>query len=158
MARFVNIDRETPMLLPCDIREWIPDNHIVHFILEAVGMVVLNSFKINHKGTGSEQYHPHMMLALLIYCYATGRFSSRIIEEATYSDVAVRYICGGSGHPDHDTICVFRGNNDTAFKEVFLKVLMYAQELWHFKKVGSISIDGTQANIQLSVISVQKKW
>ena len=54
-------------------------------------MVGLNSFKINHKGTGSEQYPRHMMLALLIYCYATGRFSSRIIEEATYSDVAVRY-------------------------------------------------------------------
>ena len=81
MAKFVNIDRESPMLLPYDIRDWVPNDHIVHFILEAVDMVGLNSFKINHKGTGSKQYPPQMMLALLIYCYASGRFSSRIIEE-----------------------------------------------------------------------------
>ena len=150
MAKFVNIDRESPMLLPYDIRDWVPNDHIVHFILDAVDMVGLNSFKINHNGTGSKQYPPHMMLALLIYCYATGRFSSRIIEEATYSDVSVRYICGGNEHPDHDTICTFRRNNDTAFKEVFLKVLMYAQELGHFKKVGGISVDGTKIKANAS--------
>ena len=59
MAKFVNIDRDSPMLLPYDIRDWISDDHIVHFILEAVGMVGLNSFKINHKGTGSKQYPPN---------------------------------------------------------------------------------------------------
>ncbi len=77
-------------------------------------------------------------------------FRQEYIEEATYSDVSVRYICGGSEHPDHDTICTFRGNNNTAFKEVFLKVLMYAQELGHFKKVGGISIDGTKIKANAS--------
>ena len=63
MAKFVNIDRESPLLLPYDLKDWIPGNHIVHFILEAVEMVSLNSFRINHKGSGSAQYPPHMMLA-----------------------------------------------------------------------------------------------
>ena len=144
MSRFVSVDRDSPLLLPYDLREWIPSDHIVHFILEAVELVDISSFRINHRGTGSEQYPPHMMLSLLIYSYATGRFSSRIIEEATYSDVSVRYICGGSHHPDHDTICAFRRNNMAAFKEAFVKVLMLAKELGHFKKVGSISIDGSK--------------
>jgi len=144
MARFVSIDRDSPLLLPYDLRDWIPSDHIVHFILEAVELVNISSFQINHKGSGSEQYPPHMMLSLLIYCYATGRFSSRVIEQGTYSDIAVRYICGGNIHPDHDTICTFRRKNMTAFKEAFIKVLMLAQELGHFKKVGSISIDGSK--------------
>jgi len=150
MAKFVNIDRESPLLLPYDLKDWIPNNHIVHFILDAVEMVNLRSFRINHNGSGSAQYPPHMMLALLIYSYATGRFSSREIESASYSDIAVRYICGGNEHPDHDTICTFRRNNLEAFKESFLKVLMLAQELGHFKKVGGISVDGTKIKASAS--------
>ncbi len=56
------------MFLPCDLRDWIPDGHIVHFILEAVEQMPLAHFHVNHRGTGSEQYPPAMMLALLIYC------------------------------------------------------------------------------------------
>jgi len=144
MSKFVSIDRDSPLLLPYDLRDWIPSDHIVHFILEAVELVNISSFQVNHKGSGSEQYPPHMMLSLLIYNYATGRFSSRVIEQATYSDIAVRYICGGNIHPDHDTICTFRRKNMTAFKEAFVKVLMLAQELGHFKKVGTVSVDGSK--------------
>src|SRR5437867_11634366 len=89
-ARFVNLDRQTPMFLPCDLRDWVPLDHIVHFILDAVEQIATENFHINHKGTGSEQYPPVMMLALLIYCYAIGRFGYRTIEAATDSDVAVR--------------------------------------------------------------------
>ena len=124
------------MILPPDIREWIPENHMVHFIIEAVEQINLNGFKINVRGSGSEQYSPSMMLVLLIYCYATGRFSSRQIEAATYSDVIVRYICGGDLHPDHDTICTFRRDNDALFSECFVKVLSLASELGCLKKVG----------------------
>ncbi|GHU07638.1 hypothetical protein FACS1894151_02260 [Spirochaetia bacterium] len=66
--RLVTIDRETPMLFPVDMREWLPDNHLVHFIVDAVEMLELSHFKINVRGSGSEQYPPEMMLALLIYC------------------------------------------------------------------------------------------
>jgi len=149
-AKFVNIDRDTPMIFPPDLRDWLPENSMVHFIVDAVEMLDLKDFTINHRGSGSEQYPPSMMLALLIYCYATGRFSSRLIEQATYYDIAVRYICGGDKHPDHDTICSFRLKNRKAFKEAFVKVLMMAVELGHLKKIGGVSIDGTKINANAS--------
>jgi len=149
-AKFVNIDRDTPMIFPPDLRDWLPENSMVHFIVDAVEMLDLKDFSINHRGSGSEQYPPSMMLALLIYCYATGRFSSRLIEQATYYDIAVRYICGGDKHPDHDTICSFRLKNRKAFKEAFVKVLMMAVELGHLKKIGGVSIDGTKINANAS--------
>ena len=145
-ARLVNIDRQTPMFLPCDLREWVPEGHIVHFILEAVEQISPTHYHVNHRGTGSEQYPPTMMLALLIYCYVTGRFGSRTIEAATYSDVAVRYLCGNY-HPDHDSICAFRVANQAAFRAAFVTVLQMAQQL-RLTRVGAVSVDGTkiQAN------------
>jgi transposase len=122
---------------------------MVHFILEAIERLDLNCFQINWRGSGSEQYPPSTMLALLVYCYATGRFSSRRIEEATYSDVIVRYICANR-HPDHDTICTFRRKNGELFKEMFVKVLAMAAELGALKKVGSISVDGTKLHANAS--------
>ncbi len=145
-ARFVNLDRQTPMFLPCDLREWVPDGHIVHFILDAVDQIPTNHFRVNDRGTGSEQYPPAMMLALLIYCYATGRFGSRTIQAATYSDVAVRYLCANL-HPDHSSICEFRVVNGPAFSAAFVRVLQLAQQL-RVSRVGTVSVDGTkiQAN------------
>jgi transposase len=145
-ARFVNLDRQTPMLLPCDLRDWVPADHIVHFILDAVEELPLSHFHVNHRGTGSEQYPPSMMLALLIYSYATGRFGSRTIEAATYSDVAVRYLCANT-HPDHDSICAFRTANEAAFRAAFVSVLQLAHHL-RLTQVGTVSVDGTkiQAN------------
>jgi transposase len=145
-ARFIDLDRQTPMFLPCDLREWVPDDHLVHFIVDAVEQLPLTHFHVNHRGSGSEQYPPAMMLALLIYCYATGRFGSRTIEAATYSDVAVRYICANT-HPDHDSICTFRTNNESAFSAAFVRVLQLAREL-RLAKLGAVSVDGTkiQAN------------
>ena len=114
-ARFINLDRQTPMFLPCDLREWVPEDHIVHFILDAVEPIPTAHFKINGRGTGNPQYPPTLMLALLIYCYATGRFGSRTIEAATHSDVAVRYLCANL-HPDHSSICEFRVAHAAAFR------------------------------------------
>lgn len=149
-AKFVMVDRETPMLLPPDLREWIPENSMVHFVIEAVETLDIQNFVINERGTGSCQYPPSMMLALLIYCYATGRCSSRVIEQATWYDVAVRYICGGDKHPDHDTICTFRTKNRSAFKEAFIKVLLLAQELGHLKTIGGVAVDGTKIKANAS--------
>ena len=109
-ARFVSVDRDTPMLLPPDLREWVPEDDLVHFVIEAVDRLPLESFRVNHRGTGAKQFPPHMMLALLIYSYANGLFSSRKIERATHRDVAIRYLTAGT-HPDHDTICKFRREN-----------------------------------------------
>jgi transposase len=72
--RFVNIDRETPMLFPVDMRDWLPEDHLVHFAIEAIEQIGVAGFKANRRGSGSEQYPPEMMLALLVYSYVTGRF------------------------------------------------------------------------------------
>lgn len=145
-ARFVDLDRQTPMFLPCDLREWVPAGHIMHVILEAVEQIPTAHFRVNARGSGSAQYPPSMMLALLIYSYATGRFGSRTIEAATHSDVAVRYLCANH-HPDHSSICEFRTANEQAFQAAFVTVLQMAQHL-RLTKVGTISLDGTklQAN------------
>lgn len=97
-ARFVTVNRNTPMLLPPDLRDWIGEDDLVHFVIEAVERLPLEAFKVNHRGTGSAQMPPHVMLALLIYCYTNGIFSSRKIERATYRDVGVRYLTGDT-HP-----------------------------------------------------------
>ncbi len=76
-TRFVSVDRDQPLLLPPDLRDWIPQNDLVHFVIQAVEGMNLRSLKVNVKGSGSAQYPPHMMLSLLIYCYASGIFSSR---------------------------------------------------------------------------------
>jgi hypothetical protein len=76
----------------------VPEDDLAHFVIEAVERVSISSFKVNHHGAGKAQYHPRMMLALLIYCHANGIFSSRRIERATHRDVAVRCIAAALGH------------------------------------------------------------
>lgn len=148
MARFVQRDPSQPLLLPVDLREWVPEDDMVHFVLEAVERVPLERFKYNARGSGSEQYHPRMMLALLIYCYANGIFGSRRIERATYRDLAVRYLCADA-HPDHDTLCKFRRENFEAVSEAFLEILLLAREL-KLLKVGTVSVDGTKVDANAS--------
>ncbi len=93
-ARFVNIDYDTPLILPPHLRDWVPAGQLAHFILDAVEEMDLRQIKVNDRGTGSEQDPSRMLLALLLYCYATGLFSSRRIEQATQDRVPVRLICG----------------------------------------------------------------
>ena len=143
-ARFITVDYDTPLILPPNLRDWVPADHLAHFILDAVEEMDLRRIKVNERGTGSEQYPPRMLLALLLYCYATGLFSSRRIEQATYDSVPVRMICGDT-HPDHDTICTFRRENKALLQEAFVRVLEMAQAL-KFLQVGQITVavDGTK--------------
>jgi transposase len=143
-ARFVNIDRDTPLLLPPNLRDWVPANHLCLFIVDAVEELNLHQVKVNERGTGSEQYPPRLLLSLLIYSYATGVFGSRRIEQSTYESVPVRVLCADT-HPDHDTICTFRRENKELVREAFVKVLEMAQNL-KFLKVGQITVavDGTK--------------
>ena len=147
-TRFIPIDHNQPLLLAPDLRDWIPDDDLVHFVIEAVNGLDLNVFKVNVKGSGSAQYPPHVMLALLIYCYANGIFSSRRIERATYRDIAVHYLTGDT-HPDHDTIAKFRRENFDAVAACFVHVLELAQEM-RLLKVGTVSIDGTKIKANAS--------
>lgn len=130
------------------MREWVPQDDLVHFVLEAVSGLDLSTFHVNWRGCGSEQYPPTMMLGLLIYCYANGIFSSRRIERATYRDIGVRYLTADT-HPDHDTICTFRRNNFEAIHTCFVRVLELAREL-KLLKVGTVSVDGTKVRANAS--------
>ena len=143
-ARFVTIDYDTPLILPPNLRDWVPAGHLAHFILDAVEEMDLRQVRVNERGTGSEQYPPRMLLALLLYCYATGVFSSRRIEQATFDSVPVRLISGDT-HPDHHTICTFRRENPALLAEAFVRVLELAQAL-KFLQVGQITVavDGTK--------------
>jgi len=143
-ARFVQIDRETPLLPPPNLRDWVPANHLSHFIVDVVEELSLHQVRVNKRGTGSEQYPPRMLLSLLIYSYATGTFGSRRIEQSSFDNVAVRMICGDT-HPDHDTLCAFRRENKALLSETFVKVLELAKEL-KFVRAGEITVavDGSK--------------
>jgi transposase len=144
----VNVDRETPMLLPADLREWVPADDLVHFVISAVETMKLPALSVNQRGSGSRQYPPRMMLGLVIYCYANGQMSSRRIQRATDRDLAVRYLTGDT-HPDHDSICAFRRENSEAVKQVFLELLHLAREMG-LLKVGTVSVDGTHIKANAS--------
>ena len=143
-TRFVSIDRDTPLLLPPNLRDWVPGDHLVHFILDAVEALDLRQVRVNTRGTGSEQYPPPMLLALLIYSYAPGTFSRRRIEQSTYDSVPVRLLTADT-HPDHDTLCTFRRENQALLSESFVKVLQLAQQL-QVLKFGQLTVaaDGTK--------------
>ncbi|GDY24050.1 hypothetical protein LBMAG56_53970 [Verrucomicrobiota bacterium] len=138
------IDRDTPLLLPPDLRQWVPADHLAHYVLDAVESLPLTTLRVNERGTGDAQFPPRMMLGLVIYCYATGTFSSRAIERATFTDVAVRFLTGDT-HPDHDTICEFRRQNGPVLAESFVRVLELAREL-KLLKFGQLTLaaDGTK--------------
>jgi transposase len=144
MARYVNIDRDTPLLLPPDLRDWVPADHLVHFVIDAVELIDTRTAPVNERGTGSEQYPPGMLLALLVYSYATGMFSSRQIERASYENVAVRLLCADT-HPDHDTLCTFRRKNGPLLTQAFKQILELSARCGVLQ-VGQITvaIDGTK--------------
>ena len=141
MAKFVDRDQSQLYLLPVDRRDWVPDDDLAHFVVAEVDRVPMSAFVVNERGTGSAQYHPRMMLALLVYCYANGTFGLRRIERATYRDIGVRYVASNC-HPDHDTICAFRRNNFEPVARAFEQVLLLAKEL-KLLRVGTVSVDGT---------------
>ena len=132
------------MLLPPDLRRWVPADHLVHFIMDAVGELDLRGARVNERGSGDEQYPPRMMLGLLIYSYATGIFASRQVERATHENVAVRLLCADT-HPDHDTICRFRRANRGLLASSFAQVIEMAARCGVLKVGGiTVAIDGTK--------------
>ena len=106
--QFRPLGRETPIFLPPSIQEWLPEQHLARFVVEIVEQLDLGGITSRYGGSVRRRaYHPALLVALLFYGYATGVFSSRKLEQATYDSVAFRYIIGGE-HPDHDTIANFR--------------------------------------------------
>ena len=142
--RFVNLDRGPPLLLPPNLRDWVPADPLAHFVVDAVEALDLRPVKVNLRGTGDEQYPPSLMRARPIYSCATGTFGSRRIGPSTSDHVAVRPITADT-HPEHDTICTFRRENRPRSSESFVKVLPMAQTVKGLK-FGQITVsaDGTR--------------
>jgi transposase len=150
MATFVPYNRDQTFLLPPDLKHWLPADDLAHFVVAAVERLPLTAFPVNPQAGGKPQYHPRLMLALLVYCYANGLFSSRRIERATHRDLGVRFVAANL-HPDHDTIAVFRRTNKAAFEAAFLEVLLLARGCG-LLRLGTVSIDGTKIDANASKI------
>ena len=148
MSHFRPIDRKTAYLLPPSVEEWLPEDHLARFIVEVVDGLDLSRLEQAYGGQGSAAYHPALLLCLLVYGYATGVFSSRKIERATFDSVAFRFIAAGS-HPDHDTLATFRRRFLDELTGIFVQVLKLAQEM-SLLKLGAISLDGTKVHANAS--------
>lgn len=150
MTTYAPFDRDQPFLLPPDLKDWLPEDDVAHFIVAAVDRVRVDAFRTNPGCGGKPQYHPRLMLALVIYSYANGVFSSRRIERATWRDIGARFIAANT-HPDHDTIATFRRVNRVGFEAAFLQVLLLARESG-LLRLGTVSIDGTKLDANASKI------
>ena len=148
MTRFVTVNRNTDYLLPPSVDDWLNEDHLARFIVEVVDQLDLSELTRQYAGRGSKAHHPATLLAILVYGYATGIFSSRRLERATYDSVAFRYIAAGS-HPDHDTLATFRRRFLREVQALFLQVLEMAKEM-KLLKVGTVCLDGTKIHANAS--------
>jgi transposase len=148
MSNFRPTDRETGFLMPPSVDEWLPEQHLARFIVEVVEGLDLRGMSGSYRGSGSASYHPSVLLSILVYGYATGVFSSRKLERATYDSVAFRFIAGNE-HPDHDTIASFRRRFLKQIEGLFIEVLKLAREMGVLK-LGTVALDGTKIHANAS--------
>src|SRR3954452_3952814 len=142
--RFVACDRDQSFLMPPDVREWLPEGHLAWFVIDAVAAMNLGAFYAAYRADGRARpaYDPAMMVGLLLYAYARGVRSSRLIERACEEDVAFR-VLAAQERPDHATIARFIERHQDAIAGLFTEVLALCAE-HGLAKVGVIAVDGTK--------------
>lgn len=148
MVDFVTVDRKTGYLLPLSIDDWLNEDHLARFVVEVVDQLDVSALTRQYAGRGSKAHHPATLLAILVYGYATGIFSSRKLERATYDSVAFRFIAAGT-HPDHDTLANFRRRFLPEVQALFVQVLELAKEM-KLLKLGAVCLDGTKIHANAS--------
>jgi transposase len=148
MSNFRTIDRQTGFLLPPSVDEWLPEKHLARFVVEVIDGLDLSAMSRSYRGSGSASYPPSLLLGLLVYGYATGVFSSRKLERATYDSVAFRFIAANQ-HPDHDTLAAFRRRFLTEIEGLFVQVLAVAREMG-LLRMGTMALDGTKIHANAS--------
>ena len=138
------------LLLPADLRAWLPEGHLAHHVSDLVDGLDLTAFYAPYAGDGRRNapYEPRMMVKVLLYAYATGVFSSRGIARKLEEDVAFR-VLGAGNFPQHRTLCEFRRRHLSDFKELFIAVVRLARELG-LARFGKLSIDGTKVRANAS--------
>src|ERR687893_1769611 len=147
---FIACDREQELLLPPSLREWLPEGHLAWFVIDAVAELDLSAFYAAYRpdGHGRAAHEPAMMVALLLYAYATGRRSSRVVERACVEDVAYRVIAANQ-RPDHTTIARFRQRHETALADLFSEVLSLCEEAGLLQS-DVIAVDSTKLHANAS--------
>src|ERR1044072_5553633 len=139
---FLSCDRDQALLLAPDLREWLPEGHLAWFVLDAVAALDLDMVYADYRadGRGRPAHDPAMMVALVLYAYAVGARSSRVIERRCVEDVAFRVLAANRA-PDHATIARFVVRHERALADVFVQVLaMCARAV--LVPVGVVAIDG----------------
>ena len=149
MKRYRPWSTDQSFLFPPSPRDWLPEGHLVFFMLDLVAGLDLSAIEgeIHSKDArGTRPYDPRMMTALLLYGYSVGVTSSRRIERATFEDVPFR-VLSGDQQPDHSAISTFRKRHLSALSGLFVQVLRLCQEA-DLVKLGHVALDGTkmQAN------------
>ncbi|PYM40925.1 MAG: IS1182 family transposase [Candidatus Rokuibacteriota bacterium] len=144
-------DLDQRLLLPPDLREWLPDDHLALFVSDVVDGLDLSAILDTYEsgdGRGQPPYHPAMMVKLLLYAYCVGKPSSRKIERATYEDVAFRVLAADQ-HPDHDTIAEFRQRHLPALARLFVQGLLLCQRAG-LVTLGHVALDSTRIKANAS--------
>ena len=146
MKHFRGAMREQGLLMPHDLSDWLPEDHLARFVIEIVDQLDFSNVYRQYKSGGSAAYDPKLLVGLLFYGYSTGIYSSRKLESSTYDSVAFRFISGNQ-HPDHDTISHFRKRFLVEIQDWFKQILLIGKEM-NLLKMGEIYIDGSkiQAN------------
>lgn len=141
---FISCNRDQSYLMPPSLRDWLPEDHLAWFVLDAVGQMDLSAFNAKYRsdGWGAAAHPPAMMVPLLLYAYCVGVRSSRKIERACEVDVAFRVVAANR-KPDHVTIARFRRNNLAELEELFTQILRLCAEAG-LVKVGTVALDGTK--------------
>lgn len=146
--KFIDVDYEQSIEQTVSLKECLPEDHLVHFVIAVIAQLDLSSIYQQYGALGRPPYAPEVILGLLFYGYATGIFSSRKLEKATYESIPFRYIAGGL-HPDHDTIAGFRKTFLSEIQELFVQILVLAHTMGVFK-LGNISLDGSKIHADAS--------
>ena len=141
MSNFRLIDRDTGILMPPSVDDWLPDRHLARFVVEVIATLDLRSMIGRYRGSGEASYHPQLLLGIIVYGYATGVSSSRKLEWAIYDSVTMRFLASNE-HPDHDTIATLRRHFLPQIEALFVQILGLEREIG-LLKLGTVALDGT---------------
>src|SRR5213075_2239044 len=145
---FKTADYDATLEVTVRLGDCLPPDHLARFVVDTIAQLDLSARYARYGTRGGQPYAPDILLALLFYGYATGTFSTRKLERATYETVPFRFIAGNL-HPDHDTLATFRKTFLPELKDLFVQVLLLAQEAGVLK-LGTISLDGTKVHADAS--------
>lgn len=146
--KFINLDNLQPIKIDKSFKGWLNEDSLARFIVEIVNQLDTSKIDAQYNASGSPGYPPKMMIALIFYSYASGIFSSRKIERATYELIPAIFITQGL-HPDHSAIAHFRKRFLKNLEDIFLQILLIASEMG-ILKLGSVSLDGTKIKANAS--------